>query len=71
MDTLDWLTHLPAESQGILENLTKRTDPTYLAFKKIFNIRDIKGKEYRYPSYEWFQKNPQKSLEEFNKGNPS
>ena len=66
--SINWLSALPPESQAILEDLKKRTDPTYQAFKSIYSIQGIQEKRYGYPSYMWFKDNPQMSLEEFNDG---
>ena len=63
---IDWLDALPHESKAILDSLKSRRDLTWQQFKEIFSIQNIHGKQYNYPSYEWFKNNPQSSLEEFN-----
>lgn len=63
---IDWLDALPQESKAMLDSLKSRRDLTWQKFKDIFSIQNINGKQYNYPSYEWFNNNPQSSLEEFN-----
>ena len=63
---IDWLHGLPQESKAILDSLKSRRDLTWQTFKEIFSIQNIHGKQYGYPSYEWFKTNHQTSLEEFN-----
>ena len=63
---INWLDALPQKSNAILDNLKSRRDLTWQKFKEIFSIQNIHGKQYNYPSYEWFKNNPQSSLEEFN-----
>jgi len=63
---INWLDALPQESNAMLDSLKSRRDLTWQRFKEIFSIQNIHGKQYNYPSYEWFKNNSQNSLEEFN-----